>query len=380
MLVRQIIAARAPLVAFAGLGMLWGTFAALVPDLKAALGVGDDGLGRLFLFASTSAVVFMLFAPRIGQALGTHAVPVSMLATAAAFALPGHMALPIAFGLAMALVGASAGTLDVLMNARVSMIEQRTGLHLMNLNHAGFSFGYAAGAVVTGAARTAGGDPGPVLGAMAVVVALAALAARERDAALPVLKRTAGLAVPLGPVVIPGGLVILGAFLAENATETWSALHIERTLGGTPAQGSLGPGLLGLTMGIGRLGGQIVAARVSEGLLLRAAAALTALGAAGAALAGSPQAAMAGFIVLGFGVSVIAPTAFAMIGRGVAPEARARAISRASALGYMGFFLGPPLLGALSGVLGLRAAFGAVALVALCLFALLPLLERRVAR
>jgi hypothetical protein len=49
---------------------------------------------------------------------------------------------------------------------------------------------------------------------------------------------------------------VLVAFLVENAMEGWSALHIERTLGGGAAEGAFGPAILGLTMGIGRLSGR----------------------------------------------------------------------------------------------------------------------------
>ena len=36
---------------------------------------------------------------------------------------------------------------------------------------------------------------------------------------------------------------------------------------------------------------------------------------------------------------------------------RARAIARATLLGYFGYFVGPPLLGLLAGTFGLRFAF-----------------------
>ena len=60
------------------------------------------------------------------------------------------------------------------------------------------------------------------------------------------------------------------------------------------------------------------------------------------------------------------------------PAARARAISRATVVGYAGFFLGPPLMGGLSELFGLRVAFGAVALLLLVLpLVLLPVMARR---
>ena len=92
-------------------------------------------------------------------------------------------------------------------------------------------------------------------------------------------------------------------------------------------------------------------------------AGLAALGAMLAAAAPIPAVAYAGFGILGLGVSVIAPMALALVGRSVGNAARTAAISRVSIIGYMGFFLGPPIMGLISQVAGLRAAFLAVALV-----------------
>ena len=59
--------------------------------------------------------------------------------------------------------------------------------------------------------------------------------------------------MPFGLVWV-GGLVVLAAFLGEAATEGWSALHVERTLGGRASEGAMGPALLGFGMAVGRLG------------------------------------------------------------------------------------------------------------------------------
>ncbi|NJM84112.1 MAG: MFS transporter [Tabrizicola sp.] len=66
--------------------------------------------------------------------------------------------------------------------------------------------------------------------------------------------------------LIGGGLVLI-AFLTENAAENWSALHIEKTLGGSPAEGAMGPAMLALTMGFARLAGQGIANRIDAFLL-----------------------------------------------------------------------------------------------------------------
>lgn len=241
----HIRAARATLVSFASLGLLWGTFFGMAPATKAMLGVDDAPWGLLFLCPSTGALFAMRFAPQVGARLGHAALPVATLAFALAFALPGHLAAVWWFAAAMGLVGMTTGTLDVLMNARVSAIEAERDMHLMSLNHAVFSFAYALAAAVTGLVRAAGYGPAFVLSVAPALVVLLAVGTVKRDGRPETVSAEddGGAGNRLGQVPLVGGLIILIAFLADNATEAWSALHIERTLGGARGLGSYGPAL-----------------------------------------------------------------------------------------------------------------------------------------
>lgn len=368
----QISVARAPLAAFAGMGVLWGTYAALIPDTKAMLGVGDAHFGALILATPIAAVTTMLVAPKLAPRFGRNVLPLSILALGLAFTLPGWLSWPVLFAVAMVIVGITNGFLDVTMNARVSALEVDNGLHLMNLNHAAYSFGYAAAAIGTGILRTAGWSPGTILTMGGLAVALSALAAIETGQGINGFARERGARARLGMVPVWGGIIVAIAFMSENAAENWSALHIERTLGAPRGAGSLGPAVMALTMGFGRTVGQVVVAHLDEGRLMRWGTVIAAGGLALVGLAPTPLVAYAGLVVTGLGGSVIAPTGFSVVGRLANPAVRAQAIARATAFGYMGYFFGPPALGLASEVLGLRAALVGMAAVVLLVLILFP--------
>ena len=369
--------ARPALAAFAAMGVMWGTFAAVLPDLMVMLGIDESRLGLVILFTPIAAVCAMLLAPRIGAALGTVALPIATLSMGCAFVLPGQAVVLWMFPLAMLCCGAATGLTDVLMNARVSELEVTRGLPLMNLSHAAYSFGYAGGAIATGAMRSAAWAPAWVTGTMACVCIALALLTWEKDGAIHGLRAPKdGTAGRLGLLPLIGGGIVLIAFLTENAAENWSALHIEKTLGGSPNQGAMGPATLALTMGVARLAGQGFAAQINAYRLLGTGAVIACIGALIAAGAVSPLMAYAGFIVMGIGSSVIAPTAFSLVGRLAAPEARARAVARATLWGYFGYFFGPPTLGFIAGTFGLRMAFVFAATMLLLVLALLPVMAR----
>ncbi len=369
---------RPALAAFGAMGLLWGTFAAALPDLKAMLGVDEAELGLLLFFTPLAAITAMLLAPAFGAAMGRVALPLATALMALGFILPGQVWAVWMFPLAMACAGAGTGLTDVLMNARVSAMENARRLHLMNLAHAVYSFGYAGGAILTGAMRGAGWGPGWVMGVMGLLGLVCAALTLERDGRIDGLRKPKdGTALPLGLIPVIGGGIVLIAFMTENAAENWSALHIEKTLGGSPEEGALGPAMLALTMGFARLGGQWLAGRVNPYTLLRIGAVVAAIGAGIASQAGSPLGAYAGFFVMGIGASVLAPTAFSLVGQLSHPEVRARAIARATLLGYFGYFFGPPLLGLIAGTFGLRAAFLWAAFMVGAVFLLVPLLARQ---
>ncbi len=375
-------AARPALATFAAMGILWGSYAATVPDIKAMLAVDEAGLGLLILGAPIAAVLAMLVAPATGVALGRFALPLASLAMALAFMLPGQAPIAgglmlVAFAAAMALCGATTGTLDVLMNARVAAMENARGHSLMNLCHAAYSLGYAGSALISGGLRAAEWAPGQVMLVAALLALGLGLASFEADGRIDGLaKPKDGSAAGLGRVAVIGGAIVLIAFLSENAAESWSALHVEQTLGGSPAQGALGPAAMALTMAVARLAGQGVIMRVSPLRLMTYGAVIAAIGALIAALAVSPAMAYLGFIVLGIGASVVAPTAFTLVGQMARPEARARAVARATLLGYFGYFFGPPLIGFIAASFGLRAAFGFTAVALLAVVLLAPLMRR----
>ncbi|MGB1035036.1 MAG: MFS transporter, partial [Primorskyibacter sp.] len=381
-LLSDLVLCRRPAASFAQIGVFWGAFAAQVPPLKAQAGLSDSGFGLVMLVTAAGGVIAMSAAPWLDRKLGARALMVMSLILTCVVLLPGLAQGWVFFMLAMLLATMSVGSLDVLMNARVSQIEARVGHALMNLNHAMFSFAYAGGALLAGLLREAGTTPLPIFALVAgIVLALVPLTrgaepvsqsgipaanSASSPSADPASEFTTSppMAPPMGlpwGIVLPIGMIVLIAFLSENATEAWSALHLERNMGAGAATGALGPAILGLTMGVGRLTGQIASQRLPEAQVIWWASVMTALGAALAGWAQSLALGYLGFGLLGLGVSVVAPLAFAWVGRMVRPDLRTLAISRVAAIGYSGFFIGPPVMGFLSDGFGLHISFSAIA-------------------
>lgn len=357
---------RAPLAALTSVGVVWGGFAGFVPDIKAAVGATDAGLGAALVMSSIGAMLSMYLAPRILNALGRVALPLVGVILCLAFFYPLMASSVPGLGLAMFGMGASVALLDITANVRISALENRHKLHLMNVNHAMFSVAFAFSALVTGIARKAGATPAMIMPLLALLCLLLAavmwegrgrIAPPDHDHA-----DTRSLATPWSVIGLTA-IILFAAFIGENATEAWSALHIERTLGGAPGEGSFGPFMLGLTMAIGRFSGQFVAEQLGEAKLILWSAVLGVIGALVIAVAPTQAVVLVGVGILGLGMAVIVPSVNSILGRLVREEQRSHAMSRAWMAGMLGFFLGPAMMGGLSELFGLRVSFAAVALV-----------------
>ncbi len=372
---------RAPIASLTAIGVIWGGLAGFVPDIKAAVDASDAGLGAALVMSAVGSITSMYLAPRIGDALGRVALPVLGALLCLAFFYPLMAGSVVALGLALFGMGASVAMLDITANVRISALENRHGLHLMNVSHAMFSVAFALTALIAVLARKAGLGPEEVFPILALICLALVLPMWEGGGRLappaPDANDTRSSATPW-PAILLTALVLFAAFVGENATEAWSALHIERTLGGAAGEGSLGPFMLGLTMAFGRFSGQFVADRLGEARLILWSAVLGVIGALIIAAAPTQATVLVGVAILGLGVATIVPSANSILGKLVREEQRSHAISRAWMAGMLGFFLGPAMMGGLAELFGLRVSFAAVALVVAAIIpAVLALARRR---
>jgi MFS family permease len=354
-------------------GLLFASWTAHIPDVKAHLGLTDGTLGFALLGAPVGSVIAMIVSswllPRVGSRRVVQVALVGYCAAGPVVGLTG--ALPALFG-ALFAWGAFQGTLDVAMNTQAIAVERTGRRVLMSGLHGSWSIGSFAGAGIGALAVTAGISLSVQLlglGTIALLVAgllttrmLTASAEHPGD-----LNAAAGPA-DAGPRRAgrvsrwSGGMVLLGAIafaamLCEGATADWSAVYLSGPLHTTGAVPGLGYTVFSLAMVTVRLSGNRLLTRFRPDRLLPALALIATLGFATALLIAQPPAALLGFGCLGIGLASVVPAVFSAAGRipGLAPGT---AVATASACGWAGFVCGPPVIGRLSTWASLPVALG----------------------
>ena len=365
-------------------GLLFASWTAHIPDVKAHLGLTNGMLGFALLGAPVGSVTAMIASswllPRVGS---RRVVQVALAGYCAAGPLIGLTgSLPALFA-ALFAWGAFQGTLDVAMNTQAIAVERTGRRVLMSGLHGSWSIGAFAGAGIGALAVAAGVTLSVqllVLGTIALLVA-GLLTTRM----LPVAAEHPGdLNAPAGPADAgrrpagrvsrwSGGMVLLGAIafaamLCEGATADWSAVYLSGPLHAKGVVPGLGYTVFSLAMVTVRLSGNRLLTRFRPDRLLPALAAVATLGFAAALLIAQPPAALLGFGCLGIGLASVVPAVFSAAGRipGLPPGT---AVATASACGWAGFVCGPPVIGRLSAWASLPVALGLLPLLTAFLIA-----------
>ena len=98
--------ARGPIACFAALGVFWGSWAALIPDIKRQAGATDGDLGVAMLVSGVGAIVAMLTVGRIWRRAGWYLLPVTAILFAASALGPAAAGSTLVLAAALFVVGA----------------------------------------------------------------------------------------------------------------------------------------------------------------------------------------------------------------------------------------------------------------------------------
>jgi MFS family permease len=358
------VRARGPLLAFFAFGAFWGAWGVLLPDIKENVGASVSELGLALFAVGFAALPAMLLTGRIVDRVGPRATPAALLLFAVSGVLPAFADSIAALVPALLFLGAATGALDVVINSAATSVEAATGRRIIQVAHALFSGGFLAAAIGAGIARGLGAGPLPVLAGVAALAAVTAGVNRGFPA-VPQRVRERRFAFSRRLIVL--GVLCGVAFVVEGGIENWSALFLETELDASPALAALGPGLFAAAMVVGRLAGQWLEVLLGDRVLFVAGTATAGGGLALAALAPALPLALVGFALGGAGISVAAPIAFGAAGRDADDKDRGSAVASVTTISYLGFLVGPPLVGAVSGAFDLRAGLGLLAGIALLL-------------
>jgi fucose permease len=344
-------------------GLLFASIFSRLPAIKERAGLGAGALGAALLCSMLGLLVSQLAAGPLVTRVGSRPLVIAGALGYAAGLLPVALSESfVALACSFLFVGLANGVLDVSMNVHGITVERRIGRPILSSLHAFFSFGALAGAGL--GALIAGAEVGVVAhlawaagaGALIALAASRYLLAPSADAAPEGL-----LFARPDRALLVVGLFAFCVLLSEGAVNDWAAVYLDGELDSGEALAAAGLAVFSLAMGLGRLIGDRLTEALGPVRLGRAGGVLAAVGIALALVASGPAGAIAGLAAAGLGLAALFPLAVrAAAERGDSP---APAVAAVSAVGYCGFLAGPPAVGGIAELAGLRAGLAVVALV-----------------
>jgi predicted MFS family arabinose efflux permease len=301
------------------------------------------------------------FAGRVVHRWGSRATTRWLIpAFAASLALPALSPNLAVLCLAMMAFCISANTSDVGMNAQGVAIEAAKKKSIMSGLHGMWSVGGLVSSAIGALAAREEVDARVHLAVAAAVLVVVSFIASARLPSIPAdpeAEVPPVFALPRG-TVLAIGLVGFCAIFGEAASADWCAVYLRKVLGASHGTAALSYTMFALAMASGRLSGDFLVRRVGAVRTVRVAAILGTLGGVLVVLALDAPLTMVGFGLIGLGVSVVIPLAFAAAGHS-GPNS-GQAIAGVATVAYGAGFSSPSLIGGIATVTSLPVSFALV--------------------
>ena len=159
------------------------------------------------------------------------------------------------------------------------------------------------------------------------------------------------------------GLIGFCAMVCEGAMFDWSGVYFQEVLQMPKETKTVGFVVFMLTMAGGRFAGDWLANRIGRKKMIQISGLLMGSGLAIAVIFPYLFTASFGFLLVGFGVSSVVPLVYSAAGQSTTMKAET-ALAAVSSISFIGFLIGPPMIGIIAQSADLRWSFAIVGVLA----------------
>lgn len=350
-------------------GLCFASWASRIPDISAKLGMDSGQLGQLLLAIPLGSMLSLPLAGWLTANWGSRrTVLLASVLYACFLPLLGWAGSFWTLAPALALFGFAGNMLNIAVNTQAIGVQQFYGKPVMGSFHGLWSLaGFLGGALGT---LLIGLHFPPLQHFLLVLVVCLLLAGAAHGYTL---RQDVGKADESGPgfslrhpdpYLLRIGLIAFCGMMSEGAMFDWAGVYFQKVVRPDAALVTAGYVACMSTMALGRFLSDYFTHRFGTMRMLQLSSALIVSGLGLAVGFPSLVPAVAGFLLIGFGIASVVPLSYSSAGRATSVSPGV-ALALVSTIGFLGFLLGPPLIGFLAQIFSLRTAFGLVALVAM---------------
>jgi MFS family permease len=339
-----------------------GSLPPRLPDIQAAMGVGEGALGFGLIGAALGTLISLSFAGPWLERIGYRRAILGLIPLLSlGYALATFATGPLGFFLLLLPVGLLIGGIEIILNLEADRTEHMLGRRIMNRAHAFWSFGFFSSGIVSSLIAQTRLDTHWHLLLMVpvVVVGTALLLGRFEPAAHRTGSSTDAaprFAMPTLAIMILVA-VTLSAMIMEGAGIDWSAIYMTQIFSVSPFLAGFAVALGAGTQALTRFFADAFVERYSPTAVSRVLLVVLGIGTLLVFFATTEWMALIGFGLMGVGTSVIFPLAMSAAAQRTDRPAATNVASLAQ-ISFVAFLLGPPLLGYIAEHFGIRWSFG----------------------
>ena len=341
----------APSWVFSSVNILIGTWILYIPAIKTKFVLNDAEIGFALFFTALGLLMAIPFIPKINKIIGLGlSTKTGIIILALVFNLPLLASNYILLCASLLAVGLCSAFTDVSLNALTATIEKRENENFMSAAHGFFSLGGFIGASVGSLYISQFSNPQIHMACISglLIISNLFLSKNYNNIVVDEIEETSNnlsFYKNIKPLLILSIIAFIVLF-NEGAVEHWSNLFLFDVIQVSESKAGLGFIVFSLMMTIGRFLGDGFSTKLGSlktilfGTLLAFFAYLL-------IIVSQLYVTVIGFGFLGLGLSVIIPEIYRVAGKTKALET-SFAISIVSGIGFIGFLVGPVLLGAIS--------------------------------
>lgn len=348
------------------LGLCFATWASRIPSIQQRLHLSDAALGAVLFALPVGSMVALPFSGWLVTKWGSKRVVTNaiILYSLLLIGLGFASSLPQLVG-TLALFGAAGNITNIAVNTQAVGVEARYGRKIMASFHGLWSLaGFTAAGV---GALMIGKNIIPLHHFILIASLIVCAVAISFQYLLPAEEKPASKA-PFFPKpdrsLMLLGLIAFCCMICEGAMFDWSGIYFKKVVQAEPAWIGAGYTAFMCTMATGRFIADWVTHKIGFKRTVQGSGVLIATGLILAVLFPFLFSAIAGFLLVGFGVSSVVPLVYSEAGKSskITPSV---ALAAVSSIGFLGFLIGPPLIGLVAGFAGLQTSFTIIAVMGL---------------
>ncbi|WP_435956170.1 MFS transporter [Dryocola sp. BD626] len=347
-------------------GLTLAAWAPLIPLARDRMMADNGTMGLVLLAFGLGSLLMMplsgILAARFGCRLIFTVATGLVLVTLPALVLADT---PFSLATFLFIFGAGIGAMDVVVNIHAVQVEKLAERPIMSGFHALFSIGAIVGSSIVSLLLSYGLTPLLTVSLLIAGVLLLLLRTACRLLREPESADAPLFVLPKGIVILLGFLCFI-AYLMEGAMLDWSGILLTSENHLAAQHAGIGYILFACAMTAGRLSGDRLIKVFGRFRVFLFSSLIATLGYGCAIVGGHLMIMLAGFFLIGCGLSNLVPILFTAAGRQqVMPGALA--VAAISSIGYSGILLGPALIGGVAHLYSLVDAFTLVTILSLCL-------------